>query len=159
MNGQITINVERDYETVWVSEEPDPDWIFTDAAGHEHRWRDEAVPTVERVVTGLGWSEDLQDFEEVAELRCRRCGEVVEPRWRACSRYEYYAGATNASGSIMSGHPQFKQAEAAFFGGRWVTLEVDGGYLVDALAVEITDEEIRFVGKDLRQPLYAKDGQ
>ena len=162
MTGHITINVERDYEIVWVSEEPDPDWIFVDAAGHEHRWRGEtvqAMPTVERVVTGLEWSEDLQEFEEVAELRCRRCGEVVEPRWRACQREETVAGLERATGSITSEHPQFKQLEAAFYHGRWITLELEGGYLLDALAVEVTDQEIRFTGKDLRQPLYAEDGQ
>lgn len=159
MTGYITVNVERDYETVWVSEEPDPDWTFVDAAGHEHRWRGEAVPTVEHVVTGMEWSEDLQEFEEVFELRCRRCGEAVEPRWRTCQREESHYGPTRITGTVTSGHPRFGHLTAAFADGRWVTLEVDGGYLVDALAVEVTDEEILFVGRDLRQPLYAEDGQ
>jgi hypothetical protein len=30
-----------------ITQEPDPEWSFTDAAGHTHRWEGEAVPTLE----------------------------------------------------------------------------------------------------------------
>lgn len=70
-------------------QEPDPDWSYTDVAGHTHRWVAEdgqplwwgaTIPTVKRVVTGHHWCEDCQDEHEEAELRCVECGEVIRPR-------------------------------------------------------------------------------
>lgn len=69
--------------------EPDPDWSYTDPAGHAHRWVAKdgdplwwsgSVPTVESVVTDSYWCDDCRDYHEESELRCRECGAVVEPR-------------------------------------------------------------------------------
>lgn len=77
-------------EDVTATWEPDPDWLFTDAAGHSHRWvapdGEEVwwsgrVPTLERVVTGSYWCDDCHDSHERSELRCIQCGEVVTPKY------------------------------------------------------------------------------
>lgn len=66
---------------------PDENWELIDAAGHVHAWRGKKLPTLRWVKTGTRWVGDDYDACEydVGEYRCRRCGEVVEPRytWRS----------------------------------------------------------------------------
>lgn len=84
-------------EDVTATWEPDPDWSFTDTAGHTHRWvapdGEEvwwigSVPTLERVVTGSYWCPDCDDLHEKKERHCIQCGEVVTPKYvrPACRR-------------------------------------------------------------------------
>jgi hypothetical protein len=61
---------------------PDPKWKHVDGGGHAHVWVGETIPTVEWVVTGTEWVGDEYDACEidVGEYRCRKCGELVEPK-------------------------------------------------------------------------------
>lgn len=83
----VGITVEREdlpFDVMSGSYEPDQEWRHVDRAGHGHFWKGSKTPTLERVVTGTTWVGDEYDGEEfeVAELRCRLCGEVVEPKRR-----------------------------------------------------------------------------
>jgi hypothetical protein len=68
-----------EYIDVTPMSEPDPDWIFVDLLGHEHRYTaDNTLPTL-RVVTidegdneHPGWSIHV----------CKLCGERVRPQHR-----------------------------------------------------------------------------
>lgn len=84
-------------EDVTASREPDPDWLFRDAAGHTHRWvapdGEEVwwsgeIPTTELVVTSSYWCLYCNGLHEKEERRCAQCGEVVTPRYvrPACRR-------------------------------------------------------------------------
>lgn len=67
--------------------EADPDWVFTDGAGHEHRRVGRAVPTLVTVQdTPGGWCHDCQDEHEGdSHQECAQCREEVRPgtRFRA----------------------------------------------------------------------------
>jgi hypothetical protein len=56
--------------------EIDPEWSFTDAAGH-------AAPleTADLLVTGTYWCEACRDEHDEVEYRCRLCGATVEPEY------------------------------------------------------------------------------
>ena len=55
----------------------DPEWSFTDAAGHVHR--DDT--TLTRVEVNIGWCESCRDEHGDIELRCSICEEVIEPKY------------------------------------------------------------------------------
>lgn len=70
-------------------EEPDPEWVFVDAAGHEHKWdRPNGVTNSHKVQTGTSVFDDGDGYwDEVPhfELRCNLCEEPLEPGYR----YQY----------------------------------------------------------------------
>lgn len=85
---------ELDYDLVDITSlsRPDTSWRFTDAAGHEHRWYAKGkpaesydpgarheLPTLQWVVTGIGYYEDGDEYE-IGEYRCVQCSEVIQPR-------------------------------------------------------------------------------
>jgi len=63
---------------------PDPEWVFTDAAGHEHKYGtpDTPYPTLKPVWT-LGYCCTCNDTHEEGELleyyECAQCGEEIKP--------------------------------------------------------------------------------
>lgn len=60
----------------------DPRWMFTDAAGHEHRRTRDGYPSLAWVITGqdgCGDPECCGETWDVGEYRCRECAEVIEP--------------------------------------------------------------------------------
>jgi hypothetical protein len=57
---------------------PDKAWRYTDAAGHQHFWRD-GWPTLEWLVTERYWCEDCQDEHAEGEWICPLCEEVITP--------------------------------------------------------------------------------
>ena len=87
--GLLTIQ----HETVQIPPsmlpEPDPDWHHVDKAGHEHRY-DDGYPTLEDVVVGTWWCLDCHEHHERTELRCRVCGEAIQPGTRPPSPFPTY---------------------------------------------------------------------
>lgn len=75
--GNLVIEVEQIEVT---SNEPRPDekWRLTDAAGHEHYWRD-GYPTLTVVVDETYWCEDCADDHTDTHLECPLCGETITP--------------------------------------------------------------------------------
>jgi hypothetical protein len=62
----------------------DPDWRFTDAAGHEHHRAAEKprFPTLKKKRTEPGWCDLCDDLHSDTYYRCRLCKEVIEPGTR-----------------------------------------------------------------------------
>lgn len=84
---------EQTYDTIDLGPnavEPDPDWVFTDPAGHEHSyartrgtnlWGRPRLDclTVHTVVTATWWCADCRDEHEDREVRCVSCDAPVTP--------------------------------------------------------------------------------
>ena len=76
----FTVEIDREVINMeFLYPERDPDWTYTDKAGHHH---DAKLATCEVVVTRTYWCEDCQDEHEESELRCKECGEVINPGTR-----------------------------------------------------------------------------
>lgn len=77
----VEVIVERESVTIRTlgSREIDPEWAFTDAAGHEH---DASLASLRWVVTETWWCEECRDEHEVGEYRCVLCDEKITPRTR-----------------------------------------------------------------------------
>lgn len=77
------IEVRQDYIDIstMAGVESDPDWTFTDAAGHVHKRVGHGVPTLRRVqLTDPYWCYDCRDEHEgESHLECVDCEEVIEP--------------------------------------------------------------------------------
>lgn len=56
---------------------PDPNWVYTDEHGHEHRYED-GYPTLVRVVDATHVDEYGEEWDEW-HFECRECGEHVMP--------------------------------------------------------------------------------
>ena len=69
--------------------EPDPDWTFTDAAGHAHYY-DDGYPTLERVVVETWWCVDCHDHHDDEAMACPICGEHIRPGTRPPSPFPKY---------------------------------------------------------------------
>jgi hypothetical protein len=89
------LRVER--EVVEVSSldprEPDPDWSFVDAAGHEHRWAGSATPTLEERVVERWWCHSCCDEHVDSILVCAQCGQRVAPGTRRGPAVQYLPGS------------------------------------------------------------------
>jgi len=80
----FTKNVEPITVTTAGGPATDPDWTYTDKAGHKHyaypeepgkpRW-----PTLKNVVDRTYWCEECRDEHEESHYECSICGEVIEP--------------------------------------------------------------------------------
>lgn len=107
--GQHTFTVKREPIEVTSISRPDPAWFVIDRKGHLHQWWEERpfrpadtyspskryiVPSVEAIFVGMEWIGDEFDGEEIAvyELRCRKCGEVIKPRYKADDSRQYVPG-------------------------------------------------------------------
>lgn len=73
----VTVEVEDIFVRPTGGPVEDPDWRFTDAAGHKHRGA--SRDTTRWVVDRTYWCEDCQDEHEEGHLECKLCGEQIEP--------------------------------------------------------------------------------
>ena len=109
------VEVYRDMIDATPIEEQDPDWRYTDPAGHEHRYvhlpKQERleVPTVDWHTTYTYWCEDCQEEHEDGEYRCYRCGAVVVPGMRAVTDRRYVAGLLHCHGHVERGANGFDE--------------------------------------------------
>lgn len=77
----VEIRMERDYDEVRTlgGPAPDPDWSFTDAKGHQHRYVEDEWPTLKWVVDRTYWCEDCRDEHQEGHWECAQCGEHIKP--------------------------------------------------------------------------------
>jgi hypothetical protein len=74
------LRVERDMIDVTSNlPRPDPDWTYTDRAGHQHRREGREYPTLVVVVEDTWWCEDCRDEHTDEHLECAQCGETIVP--------------------------------------------------------------------------------
>ena len=65
-----------------MASEPDPNWRFTDKAGHEHWWTGKGYPGWNLLAvqpTESWWCMDCREYHEDGHLVCRLCGEIIHP--------------------------------------------------------------------------------
>ncbi len=78
------ITIEQEQLDASVMSEPDPDWTFTDAAGHTHQYdSDGQVPTAEEKALPEYWCEDCCSMHTDYELLCQECSEQIYPGTRS----------------------------------------------------------------------------
>ena len=72
---------ERHFEKIWSCghSEPDPDWSFTDTAGHQHAWEGSLHPTLEERWEDDPYWQDEDDTPYLLGYFCKECGEKVTP--------------------------------------------------------------------------------
>ena len=90
VNGQpysdATVEYEQGGERVFsYMPEPDPEWRYTDAAGHEHYREGHRYPTLVTVHDYTYWCEHCRDEHDVTHLECPLCGEHIVPGTRPAS--------------------------------------------------------------------------
>lgn len=76
---RVDLTVEQDVEYPTYMVQPtkiDPEWRWTDPAGHEH---DASLESAHWKVLRVYWCEMCSDEHEESELVCRKCGAPVEP--------------------------------------------------------------------------------
>ena len=82
---------------------PDPDWTFTDSAGHIHRWDPPgayrplvhySLPTLKGVTDFAGVYDEQGEMLEppIWHWECRQCGQRVDPGYTADQYRQYVAG-------------------------------------------------------------------
>jgi hypothetical protein len=89
----IVANQDRSLIETIATSEPDPNWIYVDANGHEHRWsKSGTLPTLEHVVDAYDTDWEGDSWPSVTHYECKRCGEHVEPGSRAVNDKRIQAG-------------------------------------------------------------------
>lgn len=88
----VVIHTEREIYDVTPLQEEDPNWSFTDAAGHVHRWKKSTrynretwrVPTVVQVVDDPGYDDPENDIYDppITHYECKKCRAHVQPGYR-----------------------------------------------------------------------------
>lgn len=77
--ANVTLNVEQEWINVSTAIQPmkvDPEWTWTDPAGHKH---DASLKKTVWKVVRVYWCETCRDEHEESDLVCRYCGAKVEP--------------------------------------------------------------------------------
>ena len=94
--SDLSANVQVDTIEVTPMREPDHKWEFTDAAGHEHKWRmfkhgSAAIETCK--------IEDYLNEDGTLALRyvCAECGEEISPKYVAPCFRSFVLGNHSAS--------------------------------------------------------------
>ena len=94
--SDLSANVQADTIEVTPMREPDRKWEFTDAAGHEHKWRmfEHGSAAIETCKI-----EDYLNEEGALALRyvCAECGEVISPKYRTPCFRSFVFGDYHAS--------------------------------------------------------------
>lgn len=114
--GHDEFVIERDTIDVTSLHRPDPTWVYTDKAGHEHRWFVQKpttperamleyepatsyspmtkyeTPTLEWVSDGIHYFYDGDEGHEIGHLECRHCREHVRPGYCADEHKVYIPG-------------------------------------------------------------------
>jgi hypothetical protein len=72
--------------------EANPNWRYTDEAGHEHRWTGDGYPTLRWVTDFTYWCQDCRDDHEDGHRECLICGEHIVPGTRLHRYPRYIAG-------------------------------------------------------------------
>jgi hypothetical protein len=62
-----------------MSWRPDPNWTFTDSAGHHHARADDGYPTLVDVEEPSYWCADCGDEHTDSHWECPKCGERIVP--------------------------------------------------------------------------------
>lgn len=87
--GELVIETEE-IEVTSNLPRADRNWRFTDAAGHEHYWRD-GYPTLVTVTDDSYWCADCRDEHTDQHLECPQCHETVRPRAVGPSGFREFA--------------------------------------------------------------------
>ena len=94
--SDLSVNVQADTIEVTQMREPDHKWEFTDAAGHEHKWRmfEHGSAAIETCKI-----EDYLNEDGTLALRyvCAECGEVIIPKYVAPCFRSFVLGNHSAS--------------------------------------------------------------
>lgn len=94
--GVTEISYEQDMVDVTMLHEPDPDWVFVDAAGHEHRWRGDwrkaDLPTLVFVRDDDHGDECGCERCPSYHFECRQCGQRVDPETMPSPERRYMPG-------------------------------------------------------------------
>lgn len=159
MNG-LEVSVESQATEYWSinPREPDPEWSHVDQQGHEHRWVDGEVPTLESVVVETWWCPDCRAEHVESEMRCKDCGEPVEAGTRPAPNPQYAQGPAQIRGTVTRASPHYERIAGTIHDGSRTTVESRSFRLVGATAVEINpDGAVKFYASDF-QIRYAEDG-
>lgn len=131
-DGDYTLTIEQEYLDTGPYREPDPDWSFTDSAGHIHKYgKDFSTPTLkEEAYTEWEacWECGCGHQETFYRTVCVECGEEVYPG----TRYkpgEKIAGLRACHGSLTQDHPSFEKLRDSL-GGDSVTFDIEKGVKV-----------------------------
>ncbi len=97
--GTVILHIETERVDVTTRYEPDPQWTFTDAAGHFHAYsfndRHSTLPTVNYITVQEpcnGCDDDNCEGFERREYHCLICSELVEPKTRKTTGRKYQPG-------------------------------------------------------------------
>lgn len=89
---------------------PDPNWTYTDHAGHEHAYTSHAADVIlyRNLVLRTGepyWCPDCQDEHTDSWLECPQCGEKITPGTYVDTTPQYIAGQKSY---LIDGQPASK---------------------------------------------------
>lgn len=148
-----TLTIETELLEWTPTEVPDPKWVHTDSAGHEHRWVGDEVPTVETVKVGEYRCDSCCDMHTVTETRCKLCGEQVSVGTKAPAGQEYREGSRTVLGTVAPTHKHYKALyEAGFNMTELDAFEIEPSLFVQGVKVLAWgDDGAEFVAGGIRR--------
>lgn len=102
--GELVMETEQ-IEVTSALPQPDHNWRFTDAQGHEHFWRD-GYPTLVSVADETYWCPDCGDDHTDTHLECAICGEAIVPGTYFHAGRQFVPGRTSYR---LNGEPITKE--------------------------------------------------
>lgn len=113
-----TLEIEQDRISVSTAlPQPDPNWTYTDHAGHQHAYGTDGSVTDRYPTLALRkgkpyWCADCQDEHTDTWLECPRCGEKITPGTYIDTSPKYLPGLTSY---LIDGQPVSKEEGDALF--------------------------------------------
>jgi hypothetical protein len=100
----------QEFVDVTMSSEPDPEWVFTDPAGHVHRYHQRPGNWGRMVVPTAIWKsipaidEEGQEYDR-GYFACLECGARVDPGMRPTTSQKLSPGLNGFDGSFLCKKP------------------------------------------------------
>ena len=159
MGKDYWLQVERETIETSVISEPDPNWLFVDGQGHEHRYGPEfSTPTLKWVSFGRYWCADCHEYHEDGESQCATCGEHVVPGTRSPAGRTFVSGAVTIHGTLAPIHEDHPALLAAFNSSGPVDINIPGYVVRGAHATAVSAEGVDFLAFTLEKKLDEADG-
>jgi N-acetylneuraminate synthase len=139
------LRIECEAHDVTPREEPDPEWRYTDRAGHVHTYDTEMeVPTATWVSQGPYWCDCHGDMVEDHVLECSECGEVISPGMRAVNEARSVPGLISAYGTVYRGEAAYDVLANAIYNDDVVSIRLGRFQIPSAKATDMDEDRIGF---------------
>ncbi len=87
-NDDDMLEITRDVIEVTPMRTIDDDWEYIDLKGHLHRWQNNKLPSLRKVIDSLA----DEEYPESSHMICKHCGQTINPGYKEPDAREYIQG-------------------------------------------------------------------